>query len=78
MAGENFDAVSGYEQRTPPARDAEGRRFVGVHFNCCDVYTRVYINRARSAYVGYCPKCAKQIRLKIGPGGSDSRFFSAQ
>lgn len=56
---------------------AAGRKFVGVHFTCCDVYTRVYINRDESAYEGRCPKCAKQVRLEIGPGGTDSRFFTA-
>ena len=75
MAGEQFDAISGEVPRTAPNVDA-GRRFVGVHFTCCDVYTRVYINRERSAYVGHCPKCAKRVQLEIGPGGTDSRFFS--
>jgi hypothetical protein len=77
MLGEHFDAVSGDEQK--PESDAEsGRRFVGVHFDCCDVYTRVYINREQSAYLGHCPRCAKQIRLSIGPGGSESRFFNVK
>ncbi len=53
------------------------RRFVGVQFVCCDVYSRVYINREQSAYEGNCPKCAKRVRLKIGPGGTNSRFFTA-
>ena len=77
MAGEHFDVVSG---ETPQAssNDATGRKFVGIQFNCCDVYSRVYINRERSAYVGHCPKCAKRVQLKIGPGGSESRFFSVK
>ena len=54
------------------------RKFVGVHFTCCDVYTRVYMNRDGTAYEGNCPKCAKRVRLPIGPGGTDSRFFTAR
>jgi hypothetical protein len=41
------------------------------------VYTRVYINRDETAYVGYCPRCAKKIELTIGPDGTDARFFKA-
>jgi hypothetical protein len=51
--------------------------FLGVHFTCCDVYARVYPNRDRTAYVGHCPRCAKRVDFKIGPGGTDARFFSA-
>ncbi len=54
-----------------------GRRYVGVHFACCDVYSRVYINRQETGYVGNCPRCTRRIELKIGPGGTDSRFFTA-
>jgi hypothetical protein len=78
MAGEHLDlssdAFSGDDGR-PEA--ASSRRFVGVHFICCDVYTRVYINRDETAYEGNCPKCAKRVRLRIGPGGTSERFFTA-
>ena len=53
------------------------KQFLGVHFTCCDVYARVYPNRDQTAYVGYCPRCAKRVSFKIGPGGTDARFFSA-
>ena len=59
------------------ARSGSGRRFVGIHFACCDAYARVYINRQETAYVGHCPRCMRRVELKIGPGGTDSRFFTA-
>jgi hypothetical protein len=83
MAGERLDLTDdptgGAKPQVTdrPWRAAAGRRFVGVHFTCCDVYTRVYINGDQTAYEGRCPKCAKKVRLAIGPGGTDARFFTA-
>jgi hypothetical protein len=76
MVGEHLDLTDG---DGPPdqAGQSGGRRFVGVHFVCCDVYARVYINRDGSAYEGNCPRCAKRVRLRIGPDGTNARFFKA-
>jgi hypothetical protein len=77
MAGEHLDLtdhVPGGERGD--FRSAQ-RRFVGVRFLCCEVYSRVYINREETAYEGNCPRCAKRVRLQIGPGGTDERFFNA-
>jgi hypothetical protein len=80
MPGESFDAVS--EPSGPsPNHDADarvGRKFVGVKFECCATYARIYLNREQTAYVGNCPRCAKQLRLRVGPGGTDSRFFTVR
>ncbi len=75
MVGENLDLSSdpGGESLGPRGR----RRFVGVRFACCEIYSRVYVNRDLTAYVGHCPRCSKRIELKIGPGGTDARFFTA-
>jgi hypothetical protein len=78
MAGENLDLCSNDGRDLPRAsREAAPRPFVGVHFVCCDVYTRVYVNRDETAYEGNCPKCARRVKLRTGPGGTNARFFTA-
>lgn len=80
MLGHRLDLTS--PAPPPPAMvpddPAESSRFLGVHFACCDAYSRIYANRARTAYVGHCPRCAKRIEFQIGPGGTAARFFVAE
>lgn len=75
MVGENLDLSSGDDFSASQKR--QNRRFIGITFACCDVYARVYVNRTETAYEGCCPKCARRVNIKIGPGGTDERFFTA-
>ncbi len=62
---------------TPAGPPARGRRWLGIHFECCHVYSRVYKNAAGTAYEGRCPRCYARLVIPVGPGGSTARFFSA-
>lgn len=59
-------------------RDAKSRPFLGIMFDCCGVYARIYLKRDGSAYVGWCPRCLRKIEIKCGKGGTDQRIFRAQ
>lgn len=48
-----------------------------MYFKCCKVYSRIYLNKAGTAFAGWCPKCATPVRVKVSPTGSKERFFEA-
>jgi hypothetical protein len=67
---------------TPPATNKKivnpPAAYLSIHFKCCNVYSPIYKTADGAAYAGHCPKCALPVRIKVGPGGSTSRIFTAE
>ncbi len=53
------------------------RKWLGVLFDCCGMYARIYQTRDGKAYAGHCPKCNAALRVGIGEGGTSQRIFRA-
>ena len=55
-----------------------GRKpFLGIMFMCCRTYGRIHRNEEGTRYEGRCPRCGMNVRVPIGPKGTDQRFFVA-
>lgn len=73
MLGQYVDLT--VEEAARNVRTPSQKRYLGIHFYCCDVYHRIAPNRDGTAYEGHCPRCARPVRIAVGPGGTDQRFF---
>ena len=58
--------------------EKEQKKFIGIYFECCNVYSRIYKNKEGTHYTGRCPRCMRAVKVGIGEGGTNARFFRAQ
>jgi len=49
-----------------------------MHFKCCHVYSRIYVNRDGTAFVGRCPRRAGKATIRVSPTGSKPCVFTAE
>jgi hypothetical protein len=73
----DIEGIEGEPSQSQAGR-ASGRKWIGVEFECCGVYARIYRNREGTAYEGCCPRCVRRVRVSIGPGGTNHRLFRAK
>jgi len=64
---------------TDPAHPAprSARPWISVWFRCCHVYARIYRTADGARYTGRCPRCGAEVSARVGPGGTNRRFFQA-
>jgi hypothetical protein len=53
------------------------RPYIGILFDCCGVYVRVYRRQNETVYTGRCPNCLRPVKIHVGPEGTNSRIFRA-
>jgi hypothetical protein len=51
--------------------------WIGVQFDCCGVYVRIYRRPDGATYAGHCPRCLRRAEVRVGPGGTTQRIFRA-
>jgi hypothetical protein len=71
---ENESRTGSGSSKGPAARR---RLWVGVHFECCGVYQRIYREPEVPFYEGQCPQCGRRVTMRVGPDGVSSRIFKA-
>jgi hypothetical protein len=75
MPEEEFEEEKTSEEKSK--KESE-KKYLGIMFNCCRVYGRIYKNKEGTAYVGRCPRCMRTIKVPVGEGGTNQRFFNAE
>lgn len=74
-AGKYLDVVVGDSGRDDGASQA--RPWIGVLFECCGVYLRIFREPRIDRYEGRCPSCGRQVVVRVGSDGTSSRVFRA-
>jgi hypothetical protein len=47
--------------------ETQRREFLGIIFQCCQVYGRVHRLQGQDIYEGRCPRCMRRVSVRIVP-----------
>ncbi len=72
-----FDHDDNDDPQADGDRTTRRRPYIGVYFECCSVYARIYRRPDEKVYQGRCPNCLAIVRVRVGPDGTNSRIFRA-
>ncbi len=64
--------------RVQNPQNAAQRPFLGIYFQCCRIYARIYKHANGRCYSGRCPRCLATVTMPVGDGGSAQRQFIAR
>lgn len=78
MSDPSIDSFDSSAERHDSNAPGTARPFIGVYFECCGVYARIYRRPDQKEYVGRCPRCLRQVQARVGPDGVNARIFRAR
>ena len=71
------DLDAGGDEDGPSGRTSRGRLWVGVYYECCSTYARVYRRPDEMCYRGRCPDCGARVSIRVGPKGIAAKMLIA-
>ncbi len=51
------------------------RPWIGILFECCSIYSRIYRPPHARVYRGRCPRCMRSVQLHVDGTGTEARQF---
>ncbi len=54
------------------------RPWIGIHFECCNVYSRLYRAPDALRYEGHCPRCGLPVSIRVARDGVNTRLLRAK
>ena len=70
------DGASTTDRKSHATVDSD-RVWLGIYYECCLAYSRVYRRRNELSYRGRCPKCGARVSIRVGPQGIAAKMLVA-